>query len=105
MRAQLMEADQAAAMNSGKAFKPSRPGKPICQACGGMMKKKTVSSGNFAGLVLALLVLLTGIIITVAIPVVGWVVGPLLILLSLGMGGKRQKVWRCRSCRSVVPRG
>jgi hypothetical protein len=73
-----------------------------CQACGGVMKKKTMSSGNCPGLLVALLVLAVGVALTIAVPIIGWVFGPILILLSLFMGEKRQKVWRCGSCRSFV---
>jgi hypothetical protein len=69
------------------------------------MKKTTTSSGNFVGLVLALVVFVAGLAITILIPILGWIVGPLLMLLSLGMGGKRSKVWRCKSCHVVIARG
>ncbi|MGE5607722.1 MAG: hypothetical protein ACM359_00565 [Bacillota bacterium] len=75
-----------------------------CQACGGQMVKAKISSGNFTGIIGALIVLAIGIAITLAIPCIGWVVGPLLILMALGMGGKRQKVWRCQRCRAFIPR-
>jgi hypothetical protein len=68
------------------------------------MKKKRISKGNCGGIALALIVLTVGIVITILIPVIGWVIGPILILLSLGMGGKRTKVWRCVNCRSIMPR-
>lgn len=77
---------------------------PICQACGGRMKKKIISSGNCVGILLALIVLFSGLAVTILIPVVGWVIGPLMILLALFMGGKRQKIWRCANCRAFVPR-
>jgi hypothetical protein len=100
MSVQFSGADQV--QPNGTA--PPRLGFPICQACGGAMMKKTLSSGNCAGLMLALLLLVVGFVILLAIPIVGWVVGPLLMLLALFMGGKRQKVWRCRSCKGIVPR-
>jgi hypothetical protein len=53
------------------------------------MKKKRISKGNCGGIALALIVLTVGIVITILIPVIGWVIGPILILLSLGMGGNR----------------
>jgi len=62
---------------------------PTCQLCGGPMKKKRISKGNCGGIALALIVLTVGIVITILIPVIGWVIGPILILLSLGMGGNR----------------
>lgn len=69
------------------------------------MVKKTQSSGNFVGLIAALIVLTLGIAVFILIPIIGWVLGPLMILLSLGMGGKRTKVWRCASCKVAIPRG
>lgn len=63
------------------------------------MRKAKVSSGNFAGIVLALIVFVVGLAVTILIPILGWVAGPLIMLLALGMGGKRTKVWRCKSCR------
>jgi hypothetical protein len=69
------------------------------------MRKATQTSGNFSGIILGLIVLVIGVVITIAIPIIGWVVGPLLILLALGMGGKRSKVWRCKACNMFVARG
>ena len=60
------------------------------------MWKSTTSSGNFIGIVLALVVFVfvfvVGLGVTIFIPVLGWIVGPLLMLLALGMGGKRSGV-------------
>ena len=78
---------------------------PACPTCQQKMRKATKSSGNFVGFVLALIVVVAGLAITILIPVLGWVLGPLRMLLSLGMGGKRSKVWRCKSCKVIVPRG
>lgn len=78
---------------------------PACPSCRGPMVKKTQSSGNFVGLIAALIVLTLGIAVFILIPIIGWVLGPLMILLSLGMGGKRTKVWRCASCKVAIPRG
>jgi hypothetical protein len=50
------------------------------------------------------IVLAVGVAITILIPVIGWVIAPLLMLLVIGMGGKRTKVWRCGNCRSIMPR-
>ncbi len=80
------------------------PGIPTCQQCGGKMRKTVVSSGNCSGLVLALIALCVGVIITFAIPVIGWVIGPLICIGALFMGGKRSKVWKCTKCGSVVNR-
>lgn len=83
---------------------PPRRAGPVCQLCGGSMTKKTLSSGNCGGLALALIVLVVGLIITVAIPVIGWVIGPLIMVCALFMGGKRSRVWRCVSCGAIAPR-
>jgi hypothetical protein len=71
---------------------------PSCRQCGGNMRKTVLSSGHCSGLAVALIVFCTGIIIFFILPVVGWVVGPIISLLALFMGGKRQRVWRCRNC-------
>jgi len=75
-----------------------------CQQCGGVMVKKTISSGNCSGLVLALIVFCVGVVISIMIPVIGWVIGPVICIGSLFMGGKRNKVWRCKKCGSIVNR-
>lgn len=69
-----------------------------CPRCQSAMVRSTHSSGNAAGLAGALIVLVIGLIVLVLIPVIGWVAGPLIMLAALGMGGKRQKVWKCRPC-------
>jgi hypothetical protein len=79
-------------------------GRPKCQQCSGEMKKKTVSSGNCAGLVLALIVFCVGVAITIAFLPFGLIVGPLVCLFALFMGGKRSKVWKCVKCGSIVNR-
>ena len=69
------------------------------------MRKSTTSSGNFIGIVLALVVFVVGLGVTILIPLLGWIVGPLLMLLALRMGGKRTKVWCCKPCVVVLARG
>lgn len=69
-----------------------------CQQCGGQMVKRTISSGNCLGLLVALTVLVVGITLIVAIPVIGWILGALLCLIALFIGGKRKKVWKCSRC-------
>ena len=88
---------------------PARPaaltlGLPQCQQCGGAMQMTAISSGNCAGIVVALICLAAGIFIFFAIPVIGWVIGPVICVGALFMGGKKSKVWKCRACGSVVPR-
>jgi hypothetical protein len=43
-----------------------------CLACHGSMKKTTMSRGNFTRIIFALIVLILGIVITIAIPIIGW---------------------------------
>jgi len=82
---------------------PSR-GVPTCQQCGGTMKKTRISSGNCAGITLALVVLCIGLVVTFAFFPFGLLVGPLMCLFALFMGGKRSKVWKCVKCGSIVNR-
>lgn len=83
----------------------SRGRAPACPTCQQPMRKSTASSGNLVGIVLALVVFVVGLGVTILIPLLGWIVGPLLMLLALGMGGKRSKVWRCKPCVVVLARG
>jgi hypothetical protein len=69
------------------------------------MEAKKMSTGNCLGLTIGLLLLVVGIVILVAVPVIGWVIGPLVMLVALCCGGKRSKVWRCCQCRAYVLRG
>ena len=89
---------------STKSSQSPVAGKPVCQLCGASMRKTVVSSGNCAGVVVALIVFAVGIIIAVTIPIIGWVIGPIICIGALFMGGKRQKVWKCTKCASVVNR-
>jgi hypothetical protein len=68
------------------------------------MAKTKLRSGHLLGITLGLLLVVVGIVVFVAIPVIGWVVGPLIGLAGLACGGKSRKVWRCRSCGSVIER-
>jgi len=69
------------------------------------MERKVQTGDRVAGCVLALLTLAAGIVIFIILPVIGWVIGPILCLLALFMGGKEQRIWRCRDCHAVIPRG
>ena len=71
-----------------------------CKQCGGEMYKSTHSTGNFIGIVLALITFFAGILIIffTFITIIGPIIGLLMILVSLGMGGKSHKVWKCKNC-------
>ena len=75
-----------------------------CQTCGGIMKRKTIKSGRATGCAIACGVFVLGILICF-IPIVGWVVGPVMCLCAAFIGAKRQKVWKCRKCGAIVQRG
>ena len=77
---------------------------PICQQCGGGMVKKTISTGNFTGIIFALIVFCIGVVLLIADDEAFNIIGILVILFSLFMGGKRRKVWKCKSCSSIVDR-
>lgn len=68
-----------------------------CEKCGGAMARHKFSEGNWKILV-GLVLLVGGIALAVAIPVVGWIVGLLMIIIGLAMGGKRRQGWRCQQC-------
>lgn len=74
--------------------------KICCQQCNGVMKKSMLSKGNFTGILGALLVFFLGLFILIffAWTVIGIIIGILMIIMSLGMGGKRIKIWKCQRC-------
>lgn len=69
-----------------------------CPRCAASMVRGSHSSGNAAGIAGALLVFCAGVIVFFIIPLLGWVIGPILCLLALFMGGKTTKVWKCKPC-------
>lgn len=72
-------------------------GQVTCQHCGGAMRRHNFSEGNskvFVGIFVALL----GVIVFIVLPIIGWVLGPLLFVWALGMGGKRKQSMRCVDC-------
>jgi len=75
-----------------------------CPLCGGPMNKKTISSGNFGGIILALIVFFIGFALIFVLPIIGVIVGPLVMLAALFMGGKRRSVWKCSNCGHVLDR-
>jgi hypothetical protein len=74
-----------------------------CQQCGGSMVKKNKSSGNCLGLCIALAVIGLGIVL--CLTGIGAIIGIPLIIGGLFIGGKRSKVWQCKQCAYVIPRG
>jgi len=77
-----------------------------CPQCGGVMKKATLSSGNCLGILVALIVLFSGLFVTVFLfwTIIGPIIGILIMLAALFMGGKRRRVWKCKQCGYVFDR-
>jgi hypothetical protein len=77
---------------------------PYCQNV--MTKKSNYSGGGCAGGTVGLLVFVVGVVITLSIPVLGWVIGPLICIGALFVAnGKKNKVWQCTVCSAIIPRG
>lgn len=74
-----------------------------CPYCAHPMRARTHSTGNAAGIALALFVLFVGIVISFT--GVGLICGLPICLCALFMGGRRTPVWRCSGCRAIIPRG
>lgn len=68
-----------------------------CKQCGGDMKRHRYSEGNYK-IVIGLLVVILGVILVFTVPVFGWIVGLILVLVGFGMGGKRYSGWKCQQC-------
>jgi hypothetical protein len=96
---------QMQSISQSKPYPSTETDKPVCQLCGAGMSETVVSSGNCSGIVVALIAFAIGILITVFLPVVGIIIGPIICFCALFMGGKRQKVWKCTNCASLVDRG
>lgn len=78
---------------------------PRCRLCNSEMKQSVVSSGNVAGIAVALLVFAAGLILTFGgLFCGGWLIGIPLCILALFMGGKRKRVFKCRSCGAIYDR-
>ena len=69
------------------------------------MKKAKTKRNEAAGCAVALTVFIIGVVLFVLIPILGWLVGPLLCFVAILSVSHRDKVWRCTDCRTIVPRG
>lgn len=80
--------------------KKKKPGDIYCKQCDSIMDKTIHSTGNFSGIIIAIIVFIAGLSIFIWFfwTLLGAIIGILLIIMSLGMGGKRQKIWKCRKC-------
>lgn len=72
----------------------------ICQQCGGDMLQTNHSSGNFTGILKAMIIFFLGLFVLFAFfwTLIGIIIGVLLMIMSLGMGGNREKIWKCQNC-------
>jgi hypothetical protein len=75
-----------------------------CPYCKGQMKRASKGRGNVWGLLCALMMFAIGLVITILIPLLGWVVGPIICLYALTMGGNKKSFWRCVDCGSTIDR-
>ena len=85
---------------------------PTCQACGGEMKKITTNKisakkNGAARYALAIIVFFLGVVFFVLIPVtvIGLVGGLIVCIFSIFMVFHSEKVWQCKECLAIGPRG
>ena len=75
---------------------------PRCPLCGGFCHRTTIGRSSLVAITMGLFLIGCGVVVFVLIPVVGWVIGTVLIVVGLLSGGKRRKVMRCKSCKTIV---
>ncbi len=73
--------------------------KIACKLCGGKIHKDEIGGKS---LLFSLAIFLTGLVIFILIPIIGWVLGPVMMVVALLRGGNTRKVLRCGKCRAVV---
>ena len=73
-----------------------------CPYCGSRAVKRRKIAPSGGTQIVTLLMILFGITITILIPILGWIAGPMIILVALLIDGKRRKVLQCRDCRAVI---
>lgn len=77
-----------------------------CKQCGGsMIKKRRRKHSWIATSLIQIFVFVAGVVVFILIPVIGWVLGPIIMLCSLFIGGKSMRVWQCRNCGYFFQRG
>lgn len=73
-----------------------------CQQCGGEMHQTTKREHSGTEFVLGVILLLIGIVLCSTC--LGAILGVPLIIISLFMGAKTRKVWKCGQCGYFVER-
>ncbi len=74
---------------------------PRCPHCGGVLRQGVTGRSNVEGIARGLVLVAVGIVLLV-IPIVGWLIGSILIVVGLMSGGKTKKVIMCSACRSII---
>ena len=78
-------------------------GKPRCQLCGSLMKKKTIRKKTIIGIAISILCFFMGILITfVGFIWGGPIIGIPICIFALFIGGKKVKVFKCKNCAAIV---
>jgi len=77
-----------------------------CQQCGGIMYRTSSVTGGCANYAGGLLTFTFGFFVLVILGAlgVGLILGPLIMLASIPMMWRKDKMWRCRSCGCVIKR-
>ena len=73
-----------------------------CQHCGGAMKKATAGGAGVVDQVMALGAGLLGIGLTLTC--IGAILGIPLLIASSKLAKKPSRVWKCKACKSIIPR-
>lgn len=77
---------------------------PKCSACGSGMERKTIATSSCPGVLFGILLLIIALIVSIVFFPLGLLIGLPIGLLALFCGGRRSRVWRCCSCRAIIPR-
>ena len=70
-----------------------------CQLCGGPVTKAKIGGKS---LLFSLAMFITGLIVFILIPVIGWVVGGAMMIVALFRGAHSKRVLRCKSCKAIA---
>lgn len=88
---------------------PSKVSLIQCRVCGGEMVKGKAGGrsifGHSIGLITKLVILFVGILF-LFIPLIGWLIGAIMIIYALftSTGARSRKVWKCQNCGTFFER-
>jgi len=68
-----------------------------CPMCGKKVSIKTIKKSR--GCTSGMIIFAMGVAITIVIPIVGWVLGPLICISVLLDGGEETKIIYCKKCK------